>query len=159
MEFGCAICISLNSENLICRSTDISKCFRGSLQLRDNESRLYTYFLLFSIVEVFGGDWFTTLLTLNKANSVYRGSYTSGHFIWIQWNEPSASFINFIWNSHECKILYIIWPFKMGFYHLQNGQYVKKKRIVDTDVVNDVTYSRQSVITREVIRFLWYDVI
>ena len=31
----------LNSENLICRSTDISKCFRGSLQLRDNESRLY----------------------------------------------------------------------------------------------------------------------
>ena len=27
--------------NLICRSTDISKCFRGSLRLRDNESRLY----------------------------------------------------------------------------------------------------------------------
>ena len=40
-KFGCAICIFLNSENLICRSTDISKCFRGSLQLRDNESRLY----------------------------------------------------------------------------------------------------------------------
>ena len=31
----------LNPENLICRTTDISKCFRGSLQLRDNESRLY----------------------------------------------------------------------------------------------------------------------
>ena len=41
MKFGCAICICLNSENLICRTTDISKCFRGSLQLRDNESRLY----------------------------------------------------------------------------------------------------------------------
>ena len=40
MTFGCAICIFLNSENLICRSMDISKCFRGSLQLRDNESRL-----------------------------------------------------------------------------------------------------------------------
>ena len=40
MKYGCAICIFLNSENLICRSTDISKCFRGSLQLRDNESRL-----------------------------------------------------------------------------------------------------------------------
>ena len=26
--------------HLICRSTDISKCFRGSLRLRDNESRL-----------------------------------------------------------------------------------------------------------------------
>ena len=25
MKFGCAICIFLNSENLICRSTDISR--------------------------------------------------------------------------------------------------------------------------------------
>ena len=33
--------IFLNSENLLCRSTDISKGFRGSLQVRDNESRLY----------------------------------------------------------------------------------------------------------------------
>ena len=41
MKFGCSICIFLNSENLICPSTEISKCFRGSLQLRDNESRLY----------------------------------------------------------------------------------------------------------------------
>ena len=41
MKFGCAICIFLNSANLICRSMDISKCFRESLQLRDNESRLY----------------------------------------------------------------------------------------------------------------------
>ena len=32
--------IFLNSANLICRSTDISKCFRGSLRLRDNENRL-----------------------------------------------------------------------------------------------------------------------
>ena len=32
----------LNSANLICRSTDISKYFRESLGIRDNESRLYT---------------------------------------------------------------------------------------------------------------------
>ena len=44
MKFRCAICIFLNPENVICRTTDISKCFRGSLQLRDNESRLYYYF-------------------------------------------------------------------------------------------------------------------
>ena len=44
VKFGCAICIFLDFENLICRSTDISKCFRGSLQLRDNESRLYLVF-------------------------------------------------------------------------------------------------------------------
>ena len=41
VKFCCAICVFLNSENLICRSKDISKCFGGSLQLRDNESRLY----------------------------------------------------------------------------------------------------------------------
>ena len=41
MKFGCSIGIFLSSAHLICRSTDISKCFRGSLRLRDNESRLY----------------------------------------------------------------------------------------------------------------------
>ena len=39
MKFYSSIGIFLNSANLICRSTDISKCFRGSLRLRDNESR------------------------------------------------------------------------------------------------------------------------
>ena len=47
MKFSCAICIFLYPENLICRTTDISKCFRGSLQLRDNESRLYIHLYLF----------------------------------------------------------------------------------------------------------------
>ena len=41
VKFGCSICIFLNSANLICQSTDISKCFRGPLRLRDNESLLY----------------------------------------------------------------------------------------------------------------------
>ena len=31
----------LNTTNLIFRSMDFSKCFRGSLRFRDNESRLY----------------------------------------------------------------------------------------------------------------------
>ena len=31
----------LSSVNLICRTTDISKCFIESLGVRDNESRLY----------------------------------------------------------------------------------------------------------------------
>ena len=43
--------------------------------------------------------------------TIYWGSYTSGHFIWNLWNEPLASFINFVLNDHECKILFIIWPF------------------------------------------------
>ena len=41
MKFCCSIGIFLNSAHLICRSKDISKCFRGSLRLRDNESLLY----------------------------------------------------------------------------------------------------------------------
>ena len=35
-KFGCSIGIFLNSANLICLSTDISKCFRGSLRLRES---------------------------------------------------------------------------------------------------------------------------
>ena len=46
VKFGCSFGIFLNSAHLICRSTDISKCFRGSLRLREHESRLYfPYFL------------------------------------------------------------------------------------------------------------------
>ena len=44
VKFGCSIGIFLNSAHLICRSTDISKCFRGSLRLRDNESPVYLFF-------------------------------------------------------------------------------------------------------------------
>ena len=41
VKCGCSNYCFLNSENLICRGTDISKCFRESLGIRDNESRLY----------------------------------------------------------------------------------------------------------------------
>ena len=41
MKFGCLIGILRDSAHLICQSTDISKCFRGSLGFRDNESQLY----------------------------------------------------------------------------------------------------------------------
>ena len=42
---GCSInCFFLSSVNLICRTTDISKCFIESLGVRDNESRLYLTF-------------------------------------------------------------------------------------------------------------------
>ena len=35
--------VFLSSANLICRSTDISKCFIESLGFRDNKSRLYMF--------------------------------------------------------------------------------------------------------------------
>ena len=69
--------------------------------------------------------------------------------------EPSASFINFIQNDHERKILFIILPVKAGLYRLQINIISIRKRIVDTDVVNYVTYSYQCVIPRVVIRFYY----
>ena len=41
VKCGCSNYFFLQSENLICRGTDISKCFRESLGIPDNESRLY----------------------------------------------------------------------------------------------------------------------
>ena len=42
-KLGCSFCIFLSSANLICRSTEILKCFNWSLRLRDKESRLYVF--------------------------------------------------------------------------------------------------------------------
>ena len=41
VKCGCSNYFFLNSATLICRGTDISKYFRESLGIRDNESRLY----------------------------------------------------------------------------------------------------------------------
>ena len=41
VKCGCSNYFFLNFENLICWGTDISKCFRESLGIRHNESRLY----------------------------------------------------------------------------------------------------------------------
>ena len=43
VKCGCSNYCFLNSANLICRGTDISKYFRESLGIRDNESRLYIF--------------------------------------------------------------------------------------------------------------------
>ena len=39
---GVQFIVFLTLSTLICRGTDISKCFNVSLGIRDNESRLYT---------------------------------------------------------------------------------------------------------------------
>ena len=41
VKCSCSNYFFLNSKNLMCRGTDISKCFRQSLGIRDNESWLY----------------------------------------------------------------------------------------------------------------------
>ena len=54
---------------------------------------------------------FKTGSSEKKKSDQYRGSYISGHFIWNLWNKPKASFINFIWNDHSCKNLFIIYNY------------------------------------------------
>ena len=69
-------------------------------------------------------------------------------------------FHKFHMNYHECKILLSYEPSqKLSFIAFKMDNISSRKRIVDTDVVNDVTSTRQSVITRFVIRFLLHDVI
>ena len=50
-------------------------------------------------------------------------------------------------------------PLKLDFIAYKMNIISIRKCIVDTDVVSDVTYPRQGVITRVVIRFLWHGVI
>ena len=72
----------LNSAHLICRSTDISKCFNGSLRLRDNESRLY---LLFGKTNLSNDE--NTLLFravyryIKIQRGLYRQPYTKVHTV------------------------------------------------------------------------------
>ena len=50
---GCSNYFFLNSANLICRGTDISKYFRGSLGIRDNESQLYYFSFLMALQKIY----------------------------------------------------------------------------------------------------------
>ena len=70
VKFSSSIGIFLNSANLICRSTDISKCFRGSLRLRDNESRLYYIF-------------FNNMIANETCKKTFEMG--SGSMQWMQW--------------------------------------------------------------------------
>ena len=80
VKFGCSFGIFLSSANLICQSTEISKCFRGSLRFRDNErlpdneSRLYILYpaLLSSFILVF-----TELSNTDDSESPYNSSSSS----------------------------------------------------------------------------------
>ena len=59
IKSGCSNYFFLNSENLICRGTAISKCFREALGIRDNESRLYII----------------NIITHNKYDKKYAGCF------------------------------------------------------------------------------------
>ena len=46
----------------------------------------------------------------------------------------SVEFHNFMWNDHECKILFIIWLLKM-VYPLKGCYYFKRKHNVVTEAI------------------------
>ena len=48
---------------------------------------------------------------------------------------------------------------KLDFSAFKMDNISRRRRIVDTDVVDDVTSTRQKVFTRAVIRFVWHEVI
>ena len=58
--------------------------------------------------------------------------------------EPLASFTNFIWNDYECKILFIIRPFKIEFYRLKI-HYFNRKHSVVTDGTMTLRASNQGL--------------
>ena len=66
-----------SSANLICRSTDISKCFIESLGARDNESRLYCVTLMYcssttETTHVFDVIFLFILFLYAPSNDVFR---------------------------------------------------------------------------------------
>ena len=80
MKFGCSMGIFLNSANLICRSTDSSKCFRGSLWLKDSESRLFiwTYFQhvwIKSVLSFKFGSFTDNIIRFNHWAAVSLGNF------------------------------------------------------------------------------------
>ena len=82
-----------------------------------------------------------------------RGSYTSGHCIRNLWNESSASFINFIWNVQECKILFILRPFKIRFYRLSKWTIFQEENALLTQ-----TLSMTLLVHAKVLLHVWsYD--
>ena len=106
VKFGCSTSIFLISAHLICRSTDISQCFRGSLRLRDNESRLYMQYTLFSI-----STHFNTSHVLCIKGIKFNPLYTVGSSTVICWVSPfvilgvSGLFCRFysIFDGKSCK--------------------------------------------------------
>ena len=85
MKFSCSIGIFLNSGNLICQSTDISKCFREFLRLRDNESQLYMKLLFGNLIRqnpwIFCANWYMSKYLIEDPDAQADQDYLCPHLI------------------------------------------------------------------------------
>ena len=89
---------------------------------------------------------------------VYTGSYTNSHLIWNLWNRPSSSFINFICNDHDCKILFLFDCFKWDFITLKSWHYFIRQHSIVTGGVMTLRASKPSVMLHVIIRLLLHEV-
>ena len=123
---------------------------------------MYCYLKLLTSKIKFSGPpvWDQELKCKEKwkcVQTIYRGSYTSGQFIRNLRNKPLASFINFTCNEHECMVLFIIKIIFFIVFKMENIS--RRKRIVDTDIVSDITSMHQSIITHVDMCCLWHNII
>ena len=116
----------LNSAHLICRSTDVSKCFNGSLRLRDNESRLY---LLFGKTNLSNDE--NTLLFravhryIKIQRGLYRQPYTKVHTVREQnggsqslLDRSSFSFISPLFSFSCLSFFFFFFVFRRHFCYI-----------------------------------------
>ena len=113
------------SANLICRGTDISKCFSESLGIRDNESRLYfnngtqqpthvpsPYSQVSQSHHIsFNGSWRQNQKIKEKANTETAGKATNFYFtrtyfdfIWFPKHHARTGKFNIQWPLHGLRI-------------------------------------------------------
>ena len=70
-------------------------------------SDLYFMVHWFYLISLSDLNYFYTLRN-GTGRGIRAPPGTCSSFIWTLWNSPQACFINFIWNDHFCKILYIM---------------------------------------------------
>ena len=126
VKCGCLIYFFLNSANLICRGTYISKYFRESIGLRDNESRLCLitkFFLISHIV------W-CKCQSLNSSRQEYQDKKKFSGFsmclviIWLMWTYDQEVYI-----FHSCIRGIRFLPVDSTIFTLRNHAYSNILRI------------------------------
>ena len=78
--------VFLSSANLICRSSDISKCFIQSLRFRDNESRLY-----------YDEPWYSNIEMLKSKTGVKQSNTAYWYDVLEQsWLDPLEKYYHIV---------------------------------------------------------------
>ena len=66
-----------------------------------------------------------------------------------------GEFHKIIWNDHECKILFIVWPFLMGFYRLQKEHFYYENALLTRTL--SMTLRKRAKVSLHVWSYDFYD--